>query len=47
MRKSFRVAILGTGMLSLLMGANAFAAQRLDAFVARLKGLDAAGRSPR
>jgi hypothetical protein len=45
MRKNFRVAILGTGMLSLLMGASAFAAQtRLDAFVARLKGLDAAGR---
>jgi hypothetical protein len=44
MRKSFRVAILGIGMLSLLMGASAFAGQRLDSFVAKMKGLDAAGR---
>jgi hypothetical protein len=44
MRKSFRVAILGTGMLSLVMGANAFAGQRLDSFLAKMKGLDAAGR---
>jgi len=45
MRKTFRVAVLGTGMLSLLVGAGAFAAEsRLDAFIARLKGADAAGR---
>jgi hypothetical protein len=45
MRKSLRVAILGTGMLSLLMGAGAFAAQsRLDAFVAKIKGMDVQGR---
>lgn len=44
MRKTLRVAILGTGMLSLLMGGSAFAAQSLDSFVAKLKGLDAAGK---
>lgn len=45
MRKSFRVAVLGAGMLSLLVGAGAFAAEsRLDSLIARLKGLDAAGR---
>jgi hypothetical protein len=44
MRKSFRVAILGTGMLSLLMGASAFAGPRLDAFVAKMKGADAKAR---
>src|SRR5688572_20093452 len=44
MRKSLRVAILGSGMLSLLMGANVFAAQSLDSFVAKMKSLDTAGR---
>ena len=45
MRKSFGVAILGTAVLTLLMGTDAFAAQsRLESFVAKMKGLDAAGR---
>jgi hypothetical protein len=41
MRKSFRVAILGTGMLSLLMSASAFAAPRLADFAAKMKAADA------
>ena len=45
MRRNLRVAVLGTGMLSLLVGAGvAFAGSNLDAFVARLQGADAAGR---
>ena len=44
MRKNLRVALLGTGMLSLLMGTSAFAAQSLDSFVAKMRGLDAAGK---
>jgi len=45
MRRNLRVAVLGIGMLPLLVGAVALAAEsRLDAFVARLKGADAAGR---
>jgi hypothetical protein len=45
MGKNFRVTVLGTGMLSLLVGAAAFAAEsRVDALLARLQGADAAGR---
>ena len=44
MRKSLRVAILGSGMLSLLMGANTFAAQSLESDIAKIKGMDAAGK---
>ena len=44
MRKSFRVAILGTGILSLMMGANTFAAQSLDSFVAKMKGMNLKSR---
>jgi hypothetical protein len=45
MGEKFRVAILGTGLFSLLMGTSAFGAQsRLEPFVAKMKGLDAAGR---
>ena len=45
MRRSLRVGVLATGMLSLLVGAGgAVAGSRLDALVARLKGADTAGR---
>ena len=44
MRTSLRVAVLGTGMLALLMAADGFAATRLEEFAARLKGLDPAGK---
>jgi hypothetical protein len=45
MRTNLRVAVLGTGMLSLLMAAGAMAAEsRLQSFVAKLGGLDAAGK---
>ena len=44
MHGSLRVAVLVTGMLSLLMAADGFTATRLEEFVARLKGLDPAGK---
>jgi len=45
MRRNLRVAVLGTGMLSLLVAGVALAAEsRLDAFIGRLKGADVATR---
>lgn len=45
MRKNLRVAVLGTGMLSLLMAAGAMAAEsRLQSFAEKFRGLDAAGK---
>ena len=45
MRMRLRLAILGTAVLSSLIGTSTFAAQsRLESFVTKMKGLDAAGR---
>lgn len=45
MRKNLRVAVLGAGMLSLLVAAGAMAAEsRLQSFAEKFRGLDAAGK---